>query len=371
MARSGRKVRWRLEGAIVDAGGIAPGYLRLDASGRIVERGQRGTAGPLSPEERRVQGVVLPWGVNGHTHLADGVFHQEPPALSLAQIVAPPDGLKHRLLAETPDPVKERGIRGSLQAMVRGGIAGVVEFREEGIRGIRLLRRAARGLPLRVWGLGRPSTLPAREQEVTALLNEADGLGLSSLRDLPLREARRLSDACRGAHRLFAVHASEGTREDLGPILRLRPDLLVHLCRATGEDLDAVREARVSVAVCPRSNALFRRFPPLASLEAREIPFLLGTDNAMFGAPDLFREMEFAYLSARSRGEAVRPETLVRAVFINPWAALGDPEQASLVPGSPAGALLLRVPTEDPAYQVVARAGPGKLFVPPRPGPFP
>jgi len=366
-----REIRWRLEGAIVDDEGIAPGYLRLDASGRIVERGQRGTAGPGPGGERRVRGIVLPWGVNGHTHLADGVYLREPPPLSLAQLVAPPGGLKHRLLAETPDPVKARSIRGSLHAMARAGVAGVVDFREEGIRGVRILREAARGLPLRVWALGRPSTTPTSVEELSALLKEADGLGLSSVRDLPPGEGRRLASACRSGHRLLALHASEGVREELGPILRLKPDLLVHLCKASAGDLDDVRRARVGVAVCPRSNALFRRFPPLAALEAREIPFLLGTDNAMFGAPDLFREMEFAYLSARSRGEPVRPETLVRAVFVNPWNVLGDPRQASLVPGSPAGTILLRLPIEDPAYQIMARASPGKLFVPPRPGPFP
>jgi cytosine/adenosine deaminase-related metal-dependent hydrolase len=355
----------------VDNEGIANGYLRLDASGRILERGKRGTAGPLASEERLLRGVALPWGVNGHTHLADGVWLREPPRLSLAQLVAPPGGLKHRILRDTPDPVKRRSIRGSLLAMARAGVAGVVDFREEGLRGVRLLRDAARGLPLRVWALGRPSTLPATDEELGGLLAAADGLGLSALKDLPPGEARRLASASHRSHRILALHASERTREDLDPILRLRPDLLVHLCKASAGDLDQVRRSRVGVAVCPRSNALFQRFPPLAALEAREVPFLLGTDNAMFGAPDLFREMEFAYLSARGRGQPVRPETLVRAVFVNPWNVLGAPQQASLLPGSPAGAILLRVPTEDPAYQVVARSGRGKLFVPPRPGPFP
>ena len=371
MSEPSQRIRWRLDGAIVDDEGIAPGYLRLDPRGRIVERGRPGTGGPLKDREQRVRGIALPWGVNGHTHLADGVWRREPPPLPLAKLVAPPGGLKHRLLRTTADPVKAQSIRESLRYMARAGIAGVVDFREEGIPGVRLLREAARGLPLRVWALGRPSASPAGEEELREVLEGSDGLGLSSVKDLPPGEGDRLARACRTARRLLALHVSEGVREDLAEVLRLKPDLLVHLCQATAEDLDDVKRAGVGVAVCPRSNALFRRFPPLAGLEGRGIPFLLGTDNVMFAAPDPFREMEFAYLSARSRGRPVRPETLVRAVFVNPWRVLGDPQQSSLLPGSPAGTILLRLPTDDPAYQIVARAGPGKLFVPPRPGPFP
>src|SRR5208283_1832395 len=97
----------------------------------------------------------------------------------------------------------------------------------------------------------------------------------------------------------FALHASEEIREEPSEYLRPKPDLLVHLTAATPEDLEDVHTAGVTVAVCPRSNALFGRRPDLATLQRLGIPTMLGTDNAMFHAASLFRELEFAYVSAR------------------------------------------------------------------------
>jgi len=82
---------------------------------------------------------------------------------------------------------------------------------------------------------------------------------------------------------------------------------------------------------------------------------LIGTDNAMLNAPSIWRELEFAYLSARLAGRPVSPEFLFRAAFVNPWAWLNEPAKATLTPGGPARALILRLPPADPAYQVVTR----------------
>jgi cytosine/adenosine deaminase-related metal-dependent hydrolase len=76
----------------------------------------------------------------------------------------------------------------------------------------------------------------------------------------------------------------------------------------------------------------------------------------MFSAPDLFREMEFAYLSSRYHGKPVPPEQLVRAAFVTPWTILNMGTHAQLTPESPAKALVLRLPhKDDPYYQVCAR----------------
>ena len=353
----------RVIGVLIDAEGAFPQEVRLSGDGRVLERGSRGTLGPERPGERTVRGIVLPASVNGHSHLGDSLWGREPPRLPFQEVVAPPMGLKHRLLAESPEAEKREAVHAALVSMRALGTLVSIDFREEGLDGVRLLRQAARGTGVEPWILGRPTDSLDRS-EIRAVLSEADGLGLSALRDLPLGAPELARQEVRRAGKWLALHASESVWEPIDPVLDLHPNLLVHLCQATTEDLDAVREAKVPVAVCPRSNALYQRFPPIAELERRHVPMLLGTDNGMFQAPDLFREMEFAYLSCRARGEGVEPRTLVEAAFVNPWTALGRPTEARLEAGGSARALVLRLPTEDPYYQVAARGAHRHLLVP-------
>ncbi|MDE1819648.1 MAG: amidohydrolase family protein [Euryarchaeota archaeon] len=365
--RGSREARERPElrvvGAIIDSEGALPGEVRLGRSGRVLERGSRGTLGPLLPSERKVHGIALPWSVDGHTHLGDSVWTQEPPKIPFHQVVAPPHGLKHRVLAASSPSEKVEAMHRSLQTMASLGTSATLDFREEGLGGVRLLRRASKGTLVEPIIFGRPAD-PLSRKELRTLLAEADGLGLSAIRDLPLGAAELARQEVKRAGKRLALHASESVWEPIDPVLDLKPFLLVHLCHATGDDLDAVREAKVPVAVCPRSNALYERFPPIAQLERRGIPILLGTDNVMFQSPDLFREMEFAYLSARARGEPVEPRTLVEAAFVTPWKVLGRPRSARLEVGSPGRALVLRLPPEDPYYQVAARSAHRHLLVP-------
>jgi len=239
--------------------------------------------------------------------------------------------------------------------MERDGVAAVVDFREEGRPGVELLREAARGSSVRVLALGRPLARPVDRGELSRLLSVADGVGLSSARDETEETRRTVARACRAGGKKFGLHASEAVREKPERYLDPRPDLLIHLAKATVDDLATVRDERVSVAVCPRSNALFARQPDLRSMERLGLSVLLGTDNAMFHAPSLWREMEFAYVASRLRQRPVSAAFLARAALVEPWKWLGVPEAALVVPGMPVPPVILRLPPEDPAYQVVTR----------------
>ncbi len=141
-----------------------------------------------------------------------------------------------------------------------------------------------------------------------------------------------------------------------GSTLDPTPDLLVHLAEATPEDLAEVARAGVTVAVCPRSNALFGRRPDLGEFARHGVRTLLGTDNAMFHSPSIWRELEFAYVTGRLMKRPVPPEFLFRAAFVEPYRWLGTPDFARLAPGSPARPLVFRLPPDDPEYQIVTRA---------------
>jgi cytosine/adenosine deaminase-related metal-dependent hydrolase len=342
-----------VEGAILDAEGPRPGYVRI-RDGRVVEVGKLGTH-TRRRQETRVRGVVIPSPVNSHTHLGDAISVREPPPGPVSTLVRPPHGYKFRLLATASPAAKLRALRGAFVRMEREGVAAVVDFREEGLEGVRLFRRAARGTKVRAEVLGRPLLRPVDPRELASLLAVADGVGLSSALEEDLETREAVARACRARDKKYGLHASEARREPPDSYLRPHPDLLIHLAKATVDDLAAVRDARVAVAVCPRSNALFGRQPDLRSMERLGLSVLLGTDNAMFHAPSIWRELEFAYVATRLRQRPVSAGFLATAALVEPWRWLGEPRAAVVAPGMPVPPLVLRLPPEDPAYQVVTR----------------
>ncbi len=342
-----------VEGAIVDADGARPGYVRF-RRGEVAEVGARGTAS-VHGRGRRLRGIVVPAPVNGHTHLADGVSVREPPPGPVAALVASPSGYKFRLLAESSAARKAAAIRAGLREMIRDGVGATLDFREEGLAGVQHFREAARGLPIRAFVFGRPLRRPIDPAELRAVLRAADGIGLSSAREEDDQSRRAVARACRAAGRRYGLHASEAVREPTDRYLDPRPDLLVHLAKASRADLLAVRDAGVSVAVCARSNALFGRQPPLETMERLGLRVLLGTDNAMFHPPSIWAELQFAYDVSRLVRRPVSAGFLARAALVEPWRWLGLPERAAVAPGMPGRPLVLRLPPEDPEYQVVTR----------------
>ncbi|MCI4368542.1 MAG: amidohydrolase family protein [Thermoplasmata archaeon] len=358
-----------VEGAIVDRDGIRTGYVRFRGP-RVIEVGAIGTDSTRG-RVRRIHGIVVPPPVNSHTHLGDSVSSREPPLGPVGDIVGSPTGLKFRLLSETPRARKVRAMRSALARMRRAAVAATVDFREEGLDGVRQLREASTGSGVDVRILGRPLARPVDPVELDRLLKECDGIGLSSSREEGPEVRATIARRCRTLGKRYALHASEEVREPVDRYLSPKPDLLVHLVKATPDDLEAVGAAGVAVAVCPRSNALFGRRPDLARFEKLGLRMLLGTDNAMFHAPSIFRELEFAYVSSRLMERPVSPAYLARAAFVTPWEWLGEPRKAEIAPGSPATPIVLRLPTDDPAYQLVTRATEHVIVRPgtDRPGP--
>src|SRR5208282_2940130 len=240
-------------GAILDIEGARPAYVRL-RHGRVVEVGALGTEGRRRGE-RTIRGIVVPAPVNAHTHLGDSVSVREPPPGPVSRLIQPPHGYKFQLLANATRGAKVRAIRAALHRMEQDGVAAVVDFREEGRPGVELLREAARGSSVRVLALGRPLARPVARTELARLLSVADGAGLSSARDETEETRRTVARACSAAGKKFGLHASESVREKPERCLDPRPGLLIQLAKATVDVFATVRDERVSVAVCPRSNA--------------------------------------------------------------------------------------------------------------------
>src|SRR2546428_4689264 len=247
------------------------------------------------------EGLIVPGLWNAHTHLGDAIVTQELKG-TLEELVAPPHGLKHRALAKAKDAAVIAAMRRAMATMVRTGTTGFSDFREGGLKGLKLLYAAAAALPIQGIALGRPVELSYNPREVAAILRASDGIAVSSYIDWPRHAIEKLAADVRRAKKIFAIHCSERVREDVDAVLDLKPAFLVHMVQATDADLERCADADVPIVVCARSNAFFGMTPNIPRMLRHGVELRLGTDNAMINTPSLLREMEFAYRVARMKG---------------------------------------------------------------------
>lgn len=249
------------------------------------------------PSDDLPVGLWTPPLVDAHTHLGDAFIRPERDTLprDLMALVAPPDGIKHRRLAETDADTIQHAITDRARRMVAQGTACALDFREGGLDGMRMLREATDGI-LGTGVFARPAASADDEAawlaELDTLLEaKADGIGLSALADLPTTLTEGAADACRKAGKPLAMHLSERIHEPMETALTLSPSLLVHLVHTTAAELVEAADDDVTCVACPTSNAFFGARAPLDRLHAASrdhgLPVAFGTDNAMLGDGDL------------------------------------------------------------------------------------
>lgn len=241
-------------------------------------------------------GLLVPPFVNAHTHLGDAALAPLDLSGTIEEVFAPPDGLKHQHLRKLSEEDAVAGMVRALETMAETGTRTFHDFREGGIDGVQKLEtaldRARVDVRAGIWG--RPAGMDHDAEEIDALLARCPGLGLSAVRDFEPDVVQAIVDQVRARGRKVAFHTSEAVREPIDPVLDLDPDLLVHLCEATGDDLQAVVDAGIPVACCPRSNDRFDLTPPIPALVRMGGDVYLGTDNAMFQDPDMVAEVQHA-----------------------------------------------------------------------------
>ncbi|MEI7856816.1 MAG: amidohydrolase family protein [Methanomicrobiales archaeon] len=254
---------------------------------------------------------ICPALFNAHTHLGDTIAMDCGVTGDLMALVTPPHGLKHTLLGAASHNDLVRGMQASIHQMISGGVAGCADFREGGTDGVSALKEAATGLSF-------SPVIFGREGGET----NADGLGISSTRDVPDVERQVKEARLRG--KKIAFHAGERDSFDVNAALAFEPDLIIHATHATKQQLRQCAEKEIPIAVCPRSNWTLgvtnsSQRPPLQLMQELGCTFYLGTDNVMFVNPDMFAEM--AFVSAIYRME---PKMLLNAA-IRGSELLGDP----------------------------------------------
>jgi cytosine/adenosine deaminase-related metal-dependent hydrolase len=231
------------------------------------------------------EGLICPRFVNAHIHIGDSVL-KDPPFMPLADLVGP-CGLKHRILSETPSDMIIEGMKRTFKYMIATGTFAFADFREGGNMGTELMAEALKGMPLTSRILGRPCEGSVDIHELCW------GLGISSTRDHDLRRLEEMVNLARDGHKAVAIHAGEAERDDISDALDLCPDFLVHLCKASEEDLKKAAALDLPVVICPRSNLLTGAgLPNVKRMIDLGMIVGVGTDNVMLNSPNIFREME-------------------------------------------------------------------------------
>ncbi|WP_181686832.1 amidohydrolase family protein [Halorhabdus salina] len=289
--------------------------------------------------------IVLPAFVNAHTHIGDSIAKEAGGGLSLDELVAPPDGLKHRLLREATREELIAAMARSLRFMEQAGTGAFIEFREGGIDGVEAIEAALDGRDIESVILGR---------ETVEAMEAADGFGASGARDGEFGAERT---ATANAEKLFGIHAGERDSADVNPALDLDPDFLVHMVHLEDLHYERLDDEETPVVLCPRSNLV----TGVGTAPARELldrtTVALGTDNVMLNSPSMFREMEFAAkLYDVSAREVLRMATVAGA-------EMADLNCGVIEPGRDARLLVLDgdsdnlTGAEDIVRAVVRRAG--------------
>ncbi len=265
--------------------------------GRVVV--EDGEIVAIEEEDVHTQNIVLPAFVNAHTHIGDSIAKEAGEGLSLPELVAPPDGLKHRLLREADRDALVDAMARSLSFMSTAGTATCLEFREGGVEGVRAIEAAAEDTPIEPVVLGRESI---------EAMEASDGYGASGANDGEFSAER---NATARAEKLFGIHAGEVDSADINPALDLDPDFLVHMVHAEELHLERVADSEIPVVVCPRSNlSTDVGVPPVRDLLDRT-KVALGTDNVFLNSPSMFREMALtAKLTDVSTREVLRMATV-------------------------------------------------------------
>jgi cytosine/adenosine deaminase-related metal-dependent hydrolase len=271
-----------VSGIVYLKGEFVEGHLELS------EDGVRFLDGP--GEDALAEGIIIPKLVNCHTHLGD-VFIPKPEGGTIREIVAPPNGLKHRMLRQVSEEEQVSAMHGTIVMMQRSGVSHFIDFREGGLEGAKRLLNASVGTNNKPVIFGRPEVQTYKDEEVASLLSVVDGIGVSGVAEWDPGELRELADRTQSAGKPFALHVSETAREDIDVILDLKPAFLIHMVEATDSDLELCASSGIPIVVCPTANSFFGIRAPVERMLKAGVEVCLGTDNAMLAPPDILAEM--------------------------------------------------------------------------------
>ena len=277
--------------------------------GKIIEIAKESKEGKIIDVDGS---VICPSFINGHMHIGDSIIKDEGYSLSLSEMVKPPNGVKHVALANADDDELTDAMADSMWDMVKSGTTHFIDYREGGIKGVKLLKKASKDIPIKPIILGRDDSfygdnpdLKAVKISIRKLLKIADGIAPSGFGEITDDVANLIVSECEKAGKISSIHVGESEsnqlesldefdKTEIGRGVDSNFAQLVHLTNPKLDDLTLAAKSDVNAVVCPRANATLNvgvsHLPEMLELGMKP---LLGTDNVMINSPNMLSELEF------------------------------------------------------------------------------
>ena len=293
--------------------------LEIDNEGRITSISSEKSGNFIDLSDDKSKLLMIPGLINSHVHIGDSFAKEAGHNKDLIDVVAPPNGIKHILLAKTPKDVKIKAIKKAVIEMLSSGITTFIDFRENGVEGLSLIKEALQGALMKYLALGRFKS----ENDIDSVYELADGIGLASYKHISKASKEQLKSKKTKNHKIMACHCAEKVRNDalIKELFNDKlMDVIVHGTQFNKSDLEQLKKNQMSLILCPRSNGYFGvGFPPIIEVLKQKISISLGTDNMMANNPDLLEEMRYLHRISRVLDKSVdlNARELLKMVTIN------------------------------------------------------
>ena len=283
--------------------------------------------------------LLIPGFINSHTHIADSIGKDISLNTTVNQKIHPMFGIKSKILKNTSNEYLSTFMKNTCHSMIQKGITTFVDFREGGLDGASLLKKAVDDLPIRAILLGRldfhqntseikkNTPLPKEKLlELPSLVKICDGIGISGANEHSTSVLKSYSKT----KKLRSIHSSEtiesvqkskritGKSETLRA-LSLKPDFLIHMTHASKSDLEATSKKTRGIIICPRANSsLSEGIPDIEKMQNAGCLLGLGTDNVMINSPDMFREMDYLWkVTMGIKKKRIDPREILKMATVN------------------------------------------------------
>jgi cytosine/adenosine deaminase-related metal-dependent hydrolase len=355
---------------------VRRGYIEIGKDGTINKAGSGDYKGKVSGSCNVLDGegyLIMPGFVNAHTHIGDSIAKDIAVDTGLYRRVHPVFGAKRKILQRSKPEHLKTFIRSSAISMMKNGIVAFADFREGGTEGINLLKDAIFDLPIKCLVLGRleyyfdltikpkittrdnkllkndqgnKKLIPPKQLQIaSSLLEMTDGFGISGANENTNESLQQYNTLLQNSNnkrvnmkkQITAIHAaeSEDTKEfsilythetEVSRIVRyLKPNLIVHMTKATDDDISMVSKKGIGVIVCPRANGVLGTgIPKIAKMVKFRCIIAIGTDNVMLNSPDIFRELDYIWKTSRSvEEEFISAKDILKMSTVNGAEILG------------------------------------------------
>ncbi|MGI9568123.1 MAG: amidohydrolase family protein [Nitrosopumilus sp.] len=283
--------------------------------------------------------LAIPGFINAHTHIGDSIGKDVTIDSSVDKRIHPVFGIKSKILKNTSKTHLANFMTNTCHSMLRKGITTFIDFREGGLEGVILLKKALSDVPLRSIILGRidfyqnsreiRDNVPFAKEKIkdlATLLKQCDGIGVSGANE----NSSSVLNYYSKISKIRAIHSSEtkqsvlkskkvmGVSETIRA-LSLKPHFLIHMTHASKADLEVVATKTRGIVICPRANsALAEGIPDIELMQKTGCVLAIGTDNVMINSPDMFREMDFIWKATMGiHKKRLDPKDILKMATVN------------------------------------------------------